>query len=462
MKKILIVVLFSLLFVLQGCREITFEDVVPTTFGNSDDNYLYIENNRISTSGDEYAPIVDHITHEDVTYYYEPNETQEGFNVQHIVHTDHLMYLLLKFDKSNLAVITYAYDSQVVKVITIIEGIKNSNLTYKIHAIRNDYFIVSPPTSIWYDRNEGYKIALNGEMIDDDAGVYASYEFSQNHMTRVADDGIYTKRDDDLAWQKIMPIRIDNDFTYYRMDVHETYVDLYYEYPIDSSPREAIPDEPNACYRYIFDTESLITIKAEKMDEGVYVINKEFFITYDIDLVDFNNEKVDHRTSNVLYRFDESGSHEAIYTFKENEDFTDHISLYDHYLEIGTSYYQSSFLGLGGSIHNYHIYVFDLETLTFIDNDKEDDVLTPYVSAENRATVGQYTYFIEIREYDIKWLTHNEIWCLMRYNETADETDCMFYMKNNSIYTSSLLCELPNYVISQSDYRYVFDTIRTN
>lgn len=444
LKKIilgLIIVISS--FYLISCNQL--EDVVPekSEYGNWDGNYLYFENYKCKTTGEDEQILIPEFTYEEKTYTYDEvisykiinnnlymnmRTTRIDFNDKQVYEYFIIKYMIeeqnyqiiKKFDNyegskyrivgyTNNYIVLSSYDSNTTQDELTIININNNQISIienvNYYTLLDNYLIIAKSETIQYAKIDD--LIFTDFTTYENASVFLVTKNNKQYF-KIIKSINYSDKNNSLNYY--------NELEYYDIEAKKLYTVLSKE---DKKHITFINDEYFISREwkifeyYINDSNSKSCINQKKLIDDVLDVNNKIY------QIDFNN----NLEISIKYEFANENAEYTIYKKINNS-----IILKEETIKKGTS------LTEGGYRYDYYELNLDNFKLTktngFINTNRETEDLDESL---NKITYNNISYYINNKKYG-GLLTSNRAYYLYSYDEENQvETLLQFYIKDGNI-----------------------------
>lgn len=304
MKKTLMIILtITLISLLFGCKKL--EDYIPKNFGLDDGYLLYSENIKMNSSGGEITYILDEILIDNETYYLNHKHNEENilvFTIEQIYYYKEYIFYLIVCNE-NIYLIKHDLNDETNKVI----GEKFLlNDKPKLEAIINDEIIVSSQNMI-------YQINYDGEILNQlNNRTFKIDNFEDEYIIIYNNHEIYYL-DKNIGF-KLIHVN-ENEGMYI---ITKTFNKDYFSFTEHLGERiiTYVYDVSNGSVKFINDNSS---------GTEVYIVNLNYFITYQIKTYGKKGYYKSYTINNVLYKYESDNNKLEVYKFKKNKDYINNL-----------------------------------------------------------------------------------------------------------------------------------------
>lgn len=334
-KKRVLLLLVFFVFSLTSCKKL--EDYLPEEYGTDNGHFLYSGNIKMTSSGDNINYILKEIVIDEVTYQlenYSFNLNEFNFIVNQVYYYEDDIFYIIK-TLNNLYLVKYNFDDLNVEVIKCLNEFDEK--TNIIMGLGNNLILDS---SNWV-----YELNYEGEVIDKIAlaGHRISF-FESEYVVVYNNEEIYFKSKTN-NFNKIHEIINPGKYINIR-DLSNNYFSF----------TENI-DENMIYFIYDIDLNKIKFINDNSSGKEVYILDENYYISYDKFKRKYKNNYRYYTKNNVLYKYINDEEKEETYKFSPKKDFMN-----DYYFADNKFYFIRKNSGVL-KLRNREGY-FDLETKT--------------------------------------------------------------------------------------------------
>lgn len=312
MKKIyLLLITVALSSFLVSCYKA--EDLYPKSYGEWEGLYIYKSNYRMRTDGKEVSQLVSKIQVDDeiYDYHFKDNEKINHLKVIDYKYQNDDVYMILGYDRSNAALVHYNLSSKNSNILYLF---KNNNWNNQLFKLFNNSMVIK-------DGDNYVELDYNGTIILDNADEYKDYIYFDDHIFKLSEGSIYARHIDEKVFDLIYSK--DSKLEKHRINRIIKSEELLFVYLVldEYSYNRNSLGENIIVYNLITDKTTEVLVSNEQSD-GAINIGKDYFMTYRIENV-IGSFNINHqlKLKNKLYKFNDDGNHDLIYTFNEDEEF---------------------------------------------------------------------------------------------------------------------------------------------
>ena len=434
MKKSLIIIL--LILSLSGCLKT--EDIIPEEdYGAWDGNYIYYDNYRSKTTGEDEEQLFETIKYDNLEYQIESFCDIKFYN-------NHIYYLVNGFNPGNnelnYFIIVYSFDIEEIKYYKIFEDLEYSSYFLTID---DNYIIISidDNSSLVYDLNTRNQMVIDGSQLDE-FGCY-----------KIKDSFVQFASWNDLTFQKLIEIPFGYSC---RCDIIKIANRNLIHIQIRSNDTSNNYDA-NLCF---YDLDKNVLYNLVPVEENKYIdYYGKYYIAGTLNDYKYTNENGKQLTEKLV-----TGCQLFELNFEENKitsnkifDFKEHIQYQinelDHrdILRLKTTEIKKGNALFSGKIKKDEAYF----------NTKNNRLKWFYLPInkneqiqKNMIICGQFEYYSETKHYG-GILSDKVAVYKYRYNQETNERSLMQFYLNDEDNSRNTYCRYADNLISNDYYNFL-------
>ncbi len=430
MKKVGIIVLLFSMFLLTACK--TFEETLPTSYGDWENNYIYKANYKMKTDGTDVKPIIEHIEIEDKTYYYALKiENDNQFIVIYTYYKHDYIYFMIQYENQQTAILSYAFDSEKTAVVY------HSQRQFEIFQVFNLSVIIQT-------NSEWLEISHSGDILIQDAHYYRDYIYVESYIFSKVGNSILYRHQDSLN-MKTLFIKEADDQILNKIEVKNGFIYIHLKYKRLGNDDIKFGD----VYAYDLSTQTLTLVSAANQKVGVDIIDNNYFMTFEVTTIknDQGQDKL-AKFKNILYRYQSNGIHQEMYAFDEKMQITYH-NHNDRFMNFTALYYSKQNWFSDKTKQNIKSYHLNLDSQRLKKDHKSLEMEPQGFS------IDTYIYYTDSMTYG-GFMGSRKTYYLKRYDTQTKTSETMLYLAAGQ--TEGTNIELPEvFMIFERDF---YDTIR--
>ena len=434
MKKSLIIIL--LILSLSGCLKT--EDIIPEEdYGAWDGNYIYYDNYRSKTTGEDEEPLFETIKYDNLEYQIESFCDIKFYN-------NHIYYLVNGFNPGNnelnYFIIIYSFDIKEIKYYKIFEDLEYSSYFLTID---DNYIIISidDNSSLVYDLNTRNQMVIDGSQLDE-FGCY-----------KIKDSFVQFASWNDLTFQKLIEIPFGYSC---RCDIIKIANRNLIHIQIRSNDTSNKYDA-NLCF---YDLDKNVLYNLVPVEENKYIdYYGKYYIAGTLNDYKYTNENGKQLTEKLVtgcqlfeLNFEENKiTSNKIFNFEEDIQYQ--INELDHrdILRLKTTEIKKGNALFSGKIKKDEAYF----------NTKNNRLKWFYLPInkneqiqKNMIICGQFEYYSETKHYG-GILSDKVAVYIYRYNQETNERSLMQFYLNDEDNSRNTYCRYADNLISNDYYNFL-------
>ena len=434
MKKSLIIIL--LILSLSGCLKT--EDIIPEEdYGAWDGNYIYYDNYRSKTTGEDEEQLFETIKYDNLEYQIESFCDIKFYN-------NHIYYLVNGFNPGNnelnYFIIVYSFDIEEIKYYKIFEDLEYSSYFLTID---DNYIIISidDNSSLVYDLNTRNQMVIDGSQLDE-FGCY-----------KIKDSFVQFASWNDLTFQKLIEIPFGYSC---RCDIIKIANRNLIHIQIRSNDTSNNYDA-NLCF---YDLDNNVLYNLVPVEENKYIdYYEKYYIVGTLNEYKYTNKNGDQLSEKLVtgcqlfkLNFEENKiTSNKIFDFKEHVQYQ--INELDHkdILRLKTTEIKKGNALFSGKIKKDEAYF----------NTKNNRLKWFYLPInkneqiqKNMIICGQFEYYSETKHYG-GILSDKVAVYIYRYNQETNERSLMQFYLNDEDNSRNTYCRYADNLISNDYYNFL-------
>ena len=434
MKKSLIIIL--LILSLSGCLKT--EDIIPEEdYGAWDGNYIYYDNYRSKTTGEDEEPLFETIKYDNLEYQIESFCDIKFYN-------NHIYYLVNGFNPGNnelnYFIIIYSFDIKEIKYYKIFEDLEYSSYFLTID---DNYIIISidDNSSLVYDLNTRNQMVIDGSQLDE-FGCY-----------KIKDSFVQFASWNDLTFQKLIEIPFGYSC---RCDIIKIANRNLIHIQIRSNDTSNNYDA-NLCF---YDLDNNVLYNLVPVEENKYIdYYEKYYIVGTLNEYKYTNKNGDQLSEKLVtgcqlfeLNFEENKiTSNKIFNFEEDIQYQ--INELDHkdILRLKTTEIKKGNALFSGKIKKDEAYFNTKNNMLkwfYLPINKNEQVRT------NMIICIQFEYYSETKHYG-GILSDKVAVYVYRYNKETDETKLMQFYLNYESEQKETICRYSKNLIRDDYYTFL-------
>ena len=434
MKKSLIIIL--LILSLSGCLKT--EDIIPEEdYGAWDGNYIYYDNYRSKTTGEDEETLFETIKYDNLEYQIESFCDIKFYN-------NHIYYLVNGFNPGNnelnYFIIVYSFDIEEIKYYKIFEDLEYSSYFLTID---DNYIIISidDNSSLVYDLNTRNQMVIDGSQLDK-FGCY-----------KIKDSFVQFASWNDLTFQKLIEIPFGYSC---RCDIIKIANRNLIHIQIRSNDTSNNYDA-NLCF---YDLDNNVLYNLVPVEENKYIdYYEKYYIVGTLNEYKYTNKNGDQLSEKLVtgcqlfkLNFEENKiTSNKIFNFEEDIQYQ--INELDHkdILRLKTTEIKKGNALFSGKIKKDEAYFNTKNNMVkwlYLPINKNEQI------QKNMIICGQFEYYSETKHYG-GILSDKVAVYIYRYNQETNERSLMQFYLNDEDNSRNTYCRYADNLISNDYYNFL-------